>query len=81
MVLVRIKWSKDNDVDNDEDYKLADGRGVTADLSVGLPQTGGSRGRASTHPLIMSSHYEYYEFSHKKNFFFWMQILNEHVSN
>ena len=37
--------------------------GVTADLSVGLPQTGGSRGRASTHPLIMSSHYEYYEFS------------------
>ena len=28
---------KDNDVDNDEDYKMAVGRGVTADLSVGLP--------------------------------------------
>ena len=58
---------------------MGGGRGVTADLSVGLPWTGGSRGRASTQPLIMSSHYEYYEFSHKRQIFFWMQPVWPHI--
>ena len=35
-MMCAVIWCKDDDVDSDEDYKMA-GRGVTADLSVGLP--------------------------------------------